>query len=161
PQVEGISLLRSVGQALDYAHRNGVIHRDLKPQNILLTRDGAAYLADFGIAKLIEGAARLRTATGNVMGTPAYMSAEQAKGERLTSSTDLYALAVICYQWLTGGLPFDADTPYAILMKHVSDPVPRGPLLRLPPKVAETLERGLAKAPENRFPSAGTLIDEL
>ncbi|MGB8379383.1 MAG: protein kinase [Rhodanobacteraceae bacterium] len=161
PLPDGLSLLRSVASALDYAHRKSVIHRDLKPQNILLTSDGSVYLADFGVAKLLEGTFRLKTATGSVMGTPAYMAPEQAKSEQLGPYTDAYALAVICFQWLTGSLPFDADTPYAILMKHVTEPVPPGPLGLLAPKVAQVLERGLAKLPEDRFQAASTLIAQL
>jgi serine/threonine protein kinase len=161
PLPEGLSLLRGVAAALDYAHRKGVIHRDLKPQNILLTDDGAAYLADFGVAKLLEGTIRLKTATGSVMGTPTYMAPEQAKGAQLGPFTDVYALAVICFQWLTGSLPFDADTPYAVLMKHVMEPVPPGPLGLLAPNVAAVLERGLAKEPAERFLAASTLIAQL
>jgi serine/threonine-protein kinase len=161
PLPEGLSLLRGVASALDYAHRKGVIHRDLKPQNILLTGDGAVYLADFGVAKLLEGTLRLKTATGSVMGTPAYMAPEQAKGAQLGPYTDVYALAVICFQWLTGSLPFDADTPYAILLKHVMDPLPPGPLGLLAPNVAAVLERGLAKQPEDRFQASSTLIAQL
>ncbi|MDR3385602.1 MAG: protein kinase [Rudaea sp.] len=159
PLPEGLSLLRGVASALDYAHSKGVIHRDLKPQNILLSGGGAAYLADFGVAKLLEGT--VNTATGNVIGTPSYMAPEQAKGEKLGSYTDVYALAVICFQWLTGSLPFEADTPYAVLMKHVLEPVPPGPLAQLAPSVAAVLEKGLAKEPVDRFQSAGALISQL
>lgn len=158
---EGLSILRGVAAALDYAHRKGVIHRDLKPHNILLTADGAPYLADFGIAKLFEGASKLKTATGGLLGTPAYMAPEQARGLKLGPYTDVYALAVICFQWLAGSLPFDADTPHAILIKHVMEPVPLDLLNLLPSAVAAVLERGLAKQPEDRFASASSLIAAL
>jgi hypothetical protein len=161
PVPAGLAILRGVADALDYAHAKGVIHRDLKPQNILLTTTGAAYLADFGVAKLLEGTLRLKTATGNVMGTPAYMAPEQAKGQPLGPYTDVYALAVICFQWLTGSLPFDADTPHAILMKHVLEPVPADALQMLSPSVAAVLERGLAKEPADRFQSATALVSQL
>ena len=161
PVPEGLSLLRGVASALDYAHRKGVIHRDLKPQNILLSGDASAYLADFGVAKMLEGSFGLKTATGGVMGTPAYMAPEQTRGLQLGPFTDVYALAVICFQWLTGNLPFDADTPQAILMKHALDPLPADALRSLSPRVAAVIQRGLAKRPEDRFQSATTLIDQL
>jgi serine/threonine-protein kinase len=158
---EGLAILKGVAAALDYAHGNGVIHRDLKPQNILLTREGAAYLADFGVAKMLEGSSGLKTSTGNILGTPAYMAPEQAQGLRLGSYTDVYALAVICFQWLTGGLPFDADTPHAILMKHVKEAVPAEAMRMLSSQVVDVLLHGLAKNPEQRFRTATQLIAEL
>ena len=161
PVPEGLSLLRGVASALDYAHRKGIIHRDLKPQNILLSNDASAYLADFGVAKMLEGSLGLKTATGGVMGTPAYMAPEQTRGLQLGPFTDVYALAVICFQWLTGNLPFDADTPQAILMKHALDPLPAEALRSLPPRVAAVIQRGLAKRPEDRVQSASALIDQL
>jgi serine/threonine-protein kinase len=161
PVPEGLAMLRGVAGALDYAHRKGVIHRDLKPQNILLSGDGAVYLADFGVAKMLEGASSANTAAGEVLGSPPYMSPEQAQGLKLGPYTDVYAFAVICYQWLTGSLPFDADTPHAILIKHIMEPLPTDSLRLLSPSVAAVLERGLAKQPEQRFQSASALIAEL
>lgn len=158
---EGLSILRGIGSALDYAHRKGIIHRDLKPQNILMSADGSAYLADFGIAKLLEGVGRLKTTTGGILGTPSYMAPEQAQGLRLGPHTDVYALAVICFQWLAGRLPFDAETPHAILFKHVFEPVPADALSLLAPGVAAVLVRGLAKQPDQRYPTAGAMIAEL
>jgi serine/threonine-protein kinase len=160
PVAEGLSILRGVAGALDYAHHMGVIHRDLKPQNILLTHHGA-YLADFGVAKMLEGASGANTAAGDVLGSPSYMAPEQAQGGRLGPYTDVYALAVICFQWLTGTLPFDADTPHAILLKHIKEPLPTDALGLLAPNVAAVLEHGLAKQPEQRFQSASALIAEL
>jgi serine/threonine-protein kinase len=161
PVPEGLSILRGVAAALDYAHHMGVIHRDLKPQNILLTGHGAVYLADFGVAKMLEGASRANTAAGDILGSPSYMSPEQAQGLQLGPYTDVYALAVICYQWLTGSLPFDADTPHAILLKHIKEPLPPHALGLLAANVAAVLKRGLAKQPEERFQSASALIAEL
>ena len=158
---EGIGILKEVAAALDYAHRKGVIHRDLKPQNVLLTGDGAAYLADFGIAKMLEGSSSLKTSTGGILGTPAYMSPEQAQAHQLGPYTDVYALAVMSYQWLTGSLPFDADTPHAILIKQIMEPIPPEGLRMLSRHVAAVLERGLAKKPEQRIQAAGALIAEL
>ena len=161
PVPEGLAILRGVAAALDYAHRKGVIHRDLKPQNILLTGDGAVYLADFGVAKMLEGVGAANTSAGDVLGSPSYMAPEQAQGLRLGPYTDVYALAVICFQWLTGSLPFDADTPHAILLKHIQEPLPTNALSLLAPNVAAVLQRGLAKEPEQRFQASSALIAEL
>lgn len=160
PVPEGMALLRGVALALDYAHRKGVIHRDLKPQNILLSGD-AVYLADFGVAKLLEGSREMKTATGGIFGTPAYMAPEQARGLQLGPYTDVYALAVICFQWLTGNLPFDADTPQAILMKHALDPIPADSLRALAPSVAAVIQHGLAKRPDDRIQSASVFMAKL
>lgn len=161
PTEQAVRVLRAVATALDYAHRHAVVHRDLKPQNVLLTRDGAAYLADFGVAKLLEGSTRLRTITGGFVGTPAYMAPEQALGETVSSRTDVYALSVICFQWLTGQLPYDADTPAAVLLKHVESPLPAPALARLSPAIADVLRRGLAKQPRKRPATASALVDAL
>ncbi len=158
---EGLSVLRGVAAALDYAHSKGVLHRDLKPQNILLATQGAAYLADFGVAKLLAGSDRLKTATGAIFGTPAYMAPEQALDNPLGPYTDVYALAVIAFRWLTGSLPFDADTPHAILIKHVQQPLPLTEMRLLSAEVASVIERGLAKDPQDRFQTAGALISAL
>jgi formylglycine-generating enzyme required for sulfatase activity len=159
---DGFEILRGVAKALDYAHSNGVIHRDLKPQNILLSGSGHAYLADFGIAKLQQThSLQVKTATGGFIGSPLYASPEQALGKKLTAASDQYALAVICFEWLTGSRPFTADTLMAILMQHVQEPPPEALLKLLQPATAEVLRRGLAKAPEDRFASATALIAAL
>jgi serine/threonine protein kinase len=159
---EGFKLLLSVADALDYAHSKGVIHRDLKPQNILLSRSGHAYLADFGIAKLQNShSLHVKTATGSIVGSPSYMSPEQACGQVLTPASDQYALAVICFEWLTGSKPFTSDTPLAILMHHLQTPPPEAVLERLKPATAAVLRQGLAKAPADRFDSAHALVTAL
>ncbi len=158
---EGFAILRGVASALDYAHRKSVVHRDIKPQNILLTSEGNSYLADFGVAKLLQASNVSHTLIGGIVGSPAYMAPEQAQGHAIGPHTDIYSLAVICFQWLTGGLPFEADTPHAILLKHVLEPLPTHALGMLAPPVAVALQRGMAKKPEDRFATAGLLIAAL
>ncbi|MEO6065036.1 MAG: protein kinase [Lysobacterales bacterium] len=155
---EGFSILRGVASALDYAHRKGIVHRDIKPQNILLTTEGNSYLADFGVAKLLQASNVSHTLIGGIVGSPAYMAPEQAQGHAIGAHTDIYSLAVICFQWMTGSLPYEADTPHAILLKHVLEPLPTEALGLLSPAVAAALQRGMAKRPEDRFPTAGQLI---
>ena len=125
---EALAIVGGVAGALDYAHANGVVHRDIKPQNVLLDADGRVYLADFGIARMAEGATWM-TQAGMITGTPNYMAPEQATGLPADYRADIYSLGVVAYELLTGRLPFTADTPVAVLMKHVSEPIP----LRLRP----------------------------
>src|SRR5690606_6850109 len=110
-RAEGLEIFRAVASGLDFAHRAGVLHRDIKPQNVLVGSEGAVYLADFGIARLLEGNTA-QTAVGSVLGTPQYMAPEQAEGKPLTAACDRYAFAVMLYRWLAGQVPFDADTPF-------------------------------------------------
>lgn len=163
PVEEARRFLREVADALDYAHQRGVIHRDIKPDNILLDQAGRAVVTDFGIAWAMESASRL-TATGAAVGTPAYMSPEQAVGDRvLDGRCDIYSLGVVGYQMVTGRVPFTAANAMALLLKHVTE-APR-PVLDLrpdtPPALAAAIERALLKSPEDRWPAAGTLRDAL
>jgi serine/threonine protein kinase len=157
-------LLREVADALSYAHLRGVVHRDIKADNILLEGDsGRAIVTDFGIARAMESGSRL-TATGIAVGTPTYMSPEQAVGEReLDGRSDIYSLGVLGYQMLTGRVPFAAGNPMALLLKHVTER-PR-PILELRPEVPRALcdvvERALMKAPEDRWPTAAEFRDAL
>lgn len=151
---EVLRVVREIAMALGYAHRKGFIHRDVKPDNILLHDDGSAALTDFGIARANDSATRM-TRTGAVIGTPYYMSPEQARGRPLDGRADLYSLGVVLFELLTGRLPFAADDPLAVGIMHITEPVPRlpAPLTPLIPLV----ERMLAKTPEERFQSGEEL----
>ncbi|HEU4631401.1 MAG TPA: protein kinase [Gemmatimonadaceae bacterium] len=157
-------VLQETADALAFAHARGVVHRDIKPDNILLDREsGRAMVTDFGIARALEGEARL-TVTGVAVGTPAYMSPEQALGEReVDARSDIYSLGVVGYLMVAGELPFRATNTPAMLMKHISELPP--PLLTkrpdLPAPLRETIERALRKKPEERWPSAAAMRDAL
>jgi serine/threonine-protein kinase len=156
---ETATILKRIGSALDQAHRQGVIHRDLKPSNILFDQFGEAYLADFGIVHVSSSTAAL-TASGSLVGTPAYMSPEQVYGDKaLDGRSDIYALGVILFQMLTGGVPFSADTPARMMMKHVMDPVPAIHEKRpdLPSDYDKVITKAMAKDREARFPTATEL----
>jgi len=156
-------ILRRIGSALDYAHQQGIIHRDLKPGNILFDRFDEAYLADFGIVQLAEGSPKL-TKESALMGTPAYMSPEQAHGDaELDGRSDIYALGILLFEMLTGQLPYHADTPVRLMMKHVLDPVPsvREANRLISKKVERIIKRALAKEPKLRYPDAKSLTDDL
>jgi serine/threonine protein kinase len=147
--------LRQIGSALDYAHRSGIIHRDVKPDNVLLDREGRAQLTDFGIAKIIEGSTNY-TATGGLIGTPAYMSPEQGQGLPLDYRTDLYSLAVVVFEMLTGQAPYAADTPMQVVFQHITAPVPSlsEMMSSVSPELDQVLQKALAKEPAQRYQSA-------
>ena len=157
-------LVCEIADALAYAHLRGVIHRDIKPDNILLDAEsGRAIVTDFGIARAMEAGTRL-TVTGIAVGTPTYMSPEQAVGEReIDGRSDIYSLGIVAYQMLTGRVPFTAGNSMALLMKQVSErPRPLAELRPDTPKaLREAVERALLKAPEDRWPTAATFRDSL
>ena len=150
--------MAQIGEALDYAHAEGVIHRDLKPNNILIDRWDNLYLMDFGLAKLVAATQSL-TQTGTVLGTPAYMAPEQWRGEPVDARTDVYALGVILYEMVLGRTPFESDTPFTLMYKHINDPppLPRELLPDLPEEVEAVILKALAKNKEDRYQSAGAL----
>src|SRR5438132_11640621 len=151
------NLLDQIAAGLDYAHARGVIHRDIKPGNVLMTDDGRAVLADFGLAWLLEGAHL--TLTGGVIGTPEYMSPEQAAGNPIDHRSDVYALGVVLYEMLVGDRPFVAETPIGVLLMHLQDQAPSVLVARpdLPAAVGDVLDKALVKDPNERFSSAGEL----
>jgi Protein kinase domain len=157
-------LLREVAGALAYAHARGVVHRDIKPENILIDREsGRAMVTDFGIARAAEGDAKL-TVTGVAIGTPAYMSPEQALGEKEADGrSDIYSLGVVGYLMLTGELPFKASNTPSMMMKHLTERLRPVREVRpdAPPDIAAIVEYALAKKPEDRFSSAAEMASAL
>lgn len=161
PLSEVVDVVRGIAAALDYAHQRGIVHRDVKPANVMFTRDGDPVLTDFGVARMLgEGSV---TMAGVSIGTPDYMSPEQARGEPATPASDIYALGVMAYEMLTGRRPFRAETPLGVIVQHLQAdfPSPR----RLDPSFPEALERvlrrALAKEPADRYPTASELAREL
>jgi len=154
-------IISQVGDALDYAHAQGVIHRDIKPSNILVDQRGNCLLTDFGLAKMVAGTSEKLTATGFVVGTPAYMAPEQGMGEPADGRSDIYALGIILYELMTGQVPFRAETPIAIVMKHIHDPLisPRNFQEDITEPVERVILKALAKDPADRFATAGDMVN--
>jgi serine/threonine protein kinase/formylglycine-generating enzyme required for sulfatase activity len=152
-------IITQVADALGHAHARGLIHRDVKPSNILIDEDGNSLLTDFGIAKMVEGTVQF-TQTGAILGTPAYMSPEQIKGEVLDGRSDIYSLGVVMYEMATGRPPFRAETPPAIFVKHLHDPLPppRNFNSTLPQSVENVILKCLAKEPKDRYASVAEVI---
>ena len=159
---EAARILSVIAPGLDEAHSKGIIHRDIKPSNILFDRRNNPYISDFGIAKLSQ--AQAGNVTGSaIIGTPAYMAPEQAQGDAVDGRADIYALGIILYEMLTGRQPYEADTPMAVAIKHITDPVPQ--ILLANPKLPEGMEtiiqKAMAKNRNDRFASTVDLTNAL
>jgi serine/threonine protein kinase len=156
-----VRIIREAASALSYAHSMGMIHRDVKPANLMLDSNDRVVLTDFGIAKIVTGVQF--TASGGMVGTPAYMSPEQGLGEQGDERSDLYSLGVIFYQMLTGKLPYEGDTPLAVILKHLNDPVksPKDLRRELPASLDDIVMQLMAKEPSDRYQTATELIADL
>ncbi|HLX56636.1 MAG TPA: protein kinase [Ktedonobacteraceae bacterium] len=170
PLGEVVSIVEQIAAALDYAHRHGIIHRDLKPGNILFHADGRLVLTDFGIAKVLNEPASANvvamqtlTTTGMIIGTPEYLSPEQATGAPIDNRSDIYSLGIVLFQLLSGRVPFTGTTPVAVAIKHATEQPPSFAQLNLdvPRGVEEVILKALAKKPEQRYATAGDLARAL
>jgi eukaryotic-like serine/threonine-protein kinase len=153
-----LTIANEVLGALEVGHVRGLVHRDVKPSNILLAPDGSAKLTDFGIAKNVGAVTAVLTMTGQVIGTPRYLSPEQAAGRQATPASDIYAVGLVIYEMLAGAPPFSGDTPLETVLAHQQEPVP--PLTTRPglsPALAAAVIRALAKAPRDRYPDAAAM----
>jgi serine/threonine protein kinase len=157
-----VEILRGVADGLDYAHAHPkkIVHRDVKPQNVLLDEAGRVYLADFGVVKMLESPSGL-TATGMITGTPQYMAPEQATGTSYDHRADIYALGIVAYEMFVGHVPFSADTPVAIMMKHVQEPIPLPAAGQVPDPLVRALLKALAKQPRDRWATATAFVSAL
>jgi tRNA A-37 threonylcarbamoyl transferase component Bud32 len=162
PEAEAAAIVLQVLDALDHAHGRGIVHRDIKPQNLLVTAAGTVKLADFGIARSLAATAAL-TQTGQIVGTAAYLSPEQAAGRPATEASDLYGVGVVLYELLTGRLPFAGDNALAVARQHIDSPPPAPRTLRpgISPAVQAVVLRALQKRPEDRYPSAAAMAGAL
>jgi serine/threonine protein kinase len=159
---ETLQILAAIAPALDEAHFKGIVHRDIKPSNILFDKRGNPYISDFGIAKLTQ--AQAGNVTGSaIIGTPAYMAPEQAQGIEVDGRSDIYALGIILFEMLTGKQPYEADTPMAVAIKHITDPVPhiRHTNPKLPEGMETIIQKAMAKNKNDRFSTAVEMTDAL
>jgi serine/threonine protein kinase/tetratricopeptide (TPR) repeat protein len=172
PVEDAVQITREAAQALDYAHQHGVIHRDIKPENIVLTKDGSVLVADFGIARAVAGGEAGKrgggeeerlTETGLSLGTPAYMSPEQATGGPVDARSDIYSLGCVTYEMLAGQLPFTAASAQGVVARHLVDPVPSLRTVRpsVPPAIERAVAKALAKVPADRFTTATQFAEAL
>src|SRR5713226_7102790 len=156
-----LQIAAQVCEALEFAHSHGIVHRDIKPQNILLTSDGQVKVTDFGIARALSSVTI--THTGTVLGSVQYLSPQQARGGAVSRSADVYALGVVLFEMVTGELPFDGDTPIAIALAHIhkTPPAPSSLVSGLPDRVEGIILRAMMKSPTDRYRSAGEMRGDL
>ncbi len=156
---ETVDFMIQAAEGLDCAHRNGIIHRDVKPANMLLRKDGHLLLSDFGIAKILEGTTNL-TRVGTGIGTPQYMSPEQGTGQAVDRRSDIYSLGIVLFHCLTGRVPFTAENPLSITVKHLQEPLPVDALrvAGVPPPIEQVVVKMTAKAPPDRYQSTSELV---
>lgn len=161
PIAESLRIIREAAGALAYAHSRNMIHRDVKPANLMLDHDNRVVLTDFGIAKIVTGAQF--TASGGMVGTPAYMAPEQGLGEAGDERSDLYSLGIILFQLVTNKLPYDAETPLAIILKHLNTPTPLARAFKpdLPEAIDRIIAKAIAKESDDRYQSAADFIRDL
>lgn len=147
--------------ALRFAHRNGVVHRDIKPHNMMIDTEGRLKIADFGIAR--AGADQGLTEVGSIVGTAQYLSPEQARGETVSAASDLYSIGIVMYEMATGQVPYEGDSPVNVALKHVNDPVPRPSQVRrdVPPALEAVIVRALQKDPHDRYQTADEFLADL
>lgn len=163
PREQALAWLGQAASALEEAHRNGIVHRDVKPANLLLDDRGDVRVGDFGIARIVDEGATSMTMAGTVLGTAGYLSPEQARGEPATPASDVYSLGVVAYELLTGGRPFEGGSATEEAARHIHQPVPpaseRG--VALPRAIDRVFERALAKDPRERYATPGAFVREL
>jgi serine/threonine protein kinase len=162
PVTEAVDFIIQAAEGLECAHRNGIIHRDVKPANILLRKDGYLLLSDFGIAKILEGTTNL-TRVGTGIGTPQYMSPEQGTGQMVDRRSDIYSLGIVLFHCLTGRVPFTADSPLTITLKHMNEPLPISRLAaeNVPEQVIQVIQKMTAKQQKDRYQTAEEVVEAI
>ena len=168
PLPQTFAIMHGALQALDYAHKRAIVHRDMKPENVLISEEGDVKVADFGIARLMDdsGAGSTATKTGTTVGTPQYMSPEQVASSKVDGRSDLYSAGIMFYELVVGQPPFtasEADGPFTLMAKHVQAP-PKPPSVHRPgldPRLEEVILKALAKRPEDRYQTPAELVTAL
>ena len=163
PARRAMEIVADVAAALDFSHRNGLVHRDVKPANVMITQNGAVKVMDFGIARAVADNAATVTQTANVIGTAQYLSPEQARGESVDARSDVYSTGCLLYELVTGTPPFQGDSPVAVAYQHVREnaPAPSSRVQGLPRALDSIVMKALAKNPQNRYQSAGEMRSDL